>query len=185
MIIKGKFVTLRAIEQEDLEFLREMMNDPDLERLLVGWSLPISKLEQQQWFDATLKNRDSIRLVIESPENGAIGLIVVTNLDWKNRSARLGIKIANQKYRAKGIGSDTLMAIMRFLFTELQMHYLDAEIIAYNETALKQQQKCGWRIEGIKRKAVYKGGTYHDLYITGILKEEYDQLVHSSKYWET
>ena len=46
MKLVGKKVTLRAVEQEDLEMLRELTNDPDFERMAVGWSFPISKAQQ-------------------------------------------------------------------------------------------------------------------------------------------
>lgn len=46
MILKGEKVILRAIEREDQEFLKEMINDPELEKLVVGWSFPVS-LEMQ------------------------------------------------------------------------------------------------------------------------------------------
>ena len=37
MNIKGKIVTLRAVELEDMELLRGMLNDPEMEkRLWVG-----------------------------------------------------------------------------------------------------------------------------------------------------
>ena len=43
MNIKGKFVTLRAIEREDLELMIEMLNDPEIESLVTGWEFTISK----------------------------------------------------------------------------------------------------------------------------------------------
>ena len=184
MIIKGKIVKLRAIEEADLNLLLEMINDEELERLVVGWSFPISQVQQKAWYNTIIQERENIKLIIETPEDGAVGLIVVTNLDWKNRSARIGIKIARKTFRLKGIGSDALMALMRYLFNELQLHYLDSEILAYNEVARKQQEKCGWVVEGIKRKAVFKSGAYHDLYITAILKEDYDKLIQETKYWD-
>lgn len=40
MNIKGRFVTLRAIEEADFETLREMLNDSDMEQYVIGWSFP-------------------------------------------------------------------------------------------------------------------------------------------------
>lgn len=38
MFLQGKKVTLRALEEEDLEFVRSLINDPDIERTIVGWT---------------------------------------------------------------------------------------------------------------------------------------------------
>ena len=48
MNIKGKIVTLRAVELEDMELLRGMLNDPEMEKAVVGWSFPVSKYSQQK-----------------------------------------------------------------------------------------------------------------------------------------
>ena len=51
MNIKGKIVTLRAVELEDMELLRGMLNDPEMEKAVVGWSFPVSKYSQQKWYN--------------------------------------------------------------------------------------------------------------------------------------
>ena len=86
MNLKGKNVFLRAIEKDDLEFLRNMMNDSELESKVVGWSFPISKFEQEKWYENQLSNRNNIRLIVEV-ENKKIGLATVHDIDWKNRKA--------------------------------------------------------------------------------------------------
>jgi len=97
MNILGKYVILRAIEEEDLELLREMINDPEIERMVGGYSFPISKWQQKKWFELISNKQNDIRLIIETKEDGAIGFANIVNIDWKNRSAFHGIKIANKK----------------------------------------------------------------------------------------
>lgn len=185
MNIIGKVVTLRAIEEEDQELLREMVNDPEIEKLVGGYSFPVSKIQQKEWFESNNNTQNNIRLIIETNEDGAIGFANIVNIDWKNRSAFHGIKIANKKFRSKGIGTDTVMAVMRYAFEELQLNRLDGTIINYNEPSRKLYcEKCGWKVEGLKRKAVFKQNEYHDELIVGILKEEYESLIKENNYWE-
>ncbi|MBU5427919.1 GNAT family N-acetyltransferase [Tissierella pigra] len=184
MNIRGKFVTLRAMEEEDQELLREMVNDPDIEKMVGGYSFPISKSQQNNWFNNNVNNQNNIRLIIETEEDGAVGFANIVNIDWKNRSAFHGIKIANKKFGSRGIGTDTVMAVMRYAFEELQLNRLDGTIIKYNEPSRKLYcDKCGWKVEGIKRKSVFKQNDYHDELIVGILKEEYEELIKLNNYW--
>ena len=44
MIIYGEKIKLRAIESEDNAILLEMMNDPDIEMMVGGYSWPSSIL---------------------------------------------------------------------------------------------------------------------------------------------
>jgi RimJ/RimL family protein N-acetyltransferase len=184
MNIKGKFVTLRAIELEDQELLREMINSPEIEKMVGGYSFPVSKNQQDKWYETNSNNQNHIRLIIETEEDGAIGFANIVNIDWKNRSAFHGIKIANKQFRARGIGTDTVMAVMKYAFEELQLNRLDGSIISYNEPSRKLYcDRCGWKVEGIRRKAVFKSNEFHDELIVGILKEEYEDLIKANNYW--
>lgn len=183
MNIKGRIVTLRAMELEDQEILREMVNDPEIEKMVGGYSYPISKDQQLKWFNLNVNNQNNLRLIIETEEDGVIGFANIINIDWKNRSAFHGIKIANKGFRSKGIGTDTVMAIMRYAFEELQLNRLESSIVKYNEPSRRLYDKCGWAVEGIKRKSLFKINEYHDELIVGILREDYLELVENNNYW--
>lgn len=185
MNIKGKFVTLRAMETDDQEMLREMVNDPEIEKMVGGYSFPISKEQQLNWFHSNPNDQHNIRLIIETKEDGAIGYANLVNIDWKNRSAFHGMKIANKQFRLKGIGADAVMAIMRYAFEELLLNRLEGTIINYNEASRKLYcDKCGWAVEGVKRKSAFKLNEYHDELVVGILRDEYFDLLTNTNYWE-
>lgn len=183
MNINGKIVTLRAIERDDLGLLQEMLNDPEIEDVVVGWAFPVSKLMQERWFENSISDDRNLRFIIETPDDGAVGMATLTNIDWKNRRATHGIKIANRKNRTKGIGTDTVMAIMRYAFDELQLNRIDGSWFQENTASQRLYIKCGWTVEGVNRKCIYKRGEYRDLAIVGILAEDYYELVKNTQYW--
>ena len=78
------------------------------------------------------------------------------DIDWKNRRADHGIKISSHSNRAKGIGTDAVMAIMRYAFDELGLNRLDTSRFDTNEPSMKLYPKCGWKEEGVRREYVYK-----------------------------
>ena len=185
MNIKGKLVTLRAIEKEDLELMREMLNDPEIENLVVGWAFPVSKYEQEKWYENNIGNKNNLRFIVEiNDEKKAIGLATLTDIDWKNRKAMHGMKLSNKNYRGKGFGKDTVMAIMRYAFKELQLNRLDGCWFKENISSKTMYMKCGWQEEGCLRKYIFKNGKYRDLITTGILKEVYEKLVSENHYWD-
>lgn len=175
MNILGSKVVLRAVEREDVEKLRDIMNDPEVERLVVGWSFPVSKMEQEKWYEKALNDRNNLRLAIEILDTGElIGITGLWDIDWKNRKAYSGIKIGSVDYRGKGYGQDALVCTMKYAFEELQLNRLETEIIEYNKASYNLYcRKCGWKEEGRKRKSVFKNNGYHDMINIGILREEY------------
>lgn len=183
MNIYGKKVILRAMEPSDCEFVREMFNDPEMEKLVVGWAFPLSLYAQQKWYENHY-NDDNFRFIIEDKECGVVGIATLIDIDWKNRMAQHGIKIGNKALRGKGIGTDAVMAIMRYAFDELGMNRLNSSWFPDNLPSKNMYMKCGWKEEGVRRNYIYKNGRYHDLIETGILAEEYYELVRKNGYWD-
>ena len=64
MNIYGNQVYLRAIEDEDLELLRELQNSQEIEYMCGAWDLPLSKNRQQAWFKMLLQRDDEFRFMI-------------------------------------------------------------------------------------------------------------------------
>ena len=184
MNIKGKRVTLRAMEKSDCPLIVEMFNDPEMENLVVGWSFPLAEFAQEKWLEDHYRDQNNFRFVIEDENKQAVGIATLVEIDWKNRSAVHGIKIAQKADRGKGIGTDTVMAIMRYAFDELQLNRLETTWFATNIPSQSMYLKCGWQKEGVKRRSVYKRGEYRDLVIAGILAEEYHTLVAANRYWD-
>lgn len=184
MNIKGKKVTLRQMSLADMEMICDMFNDPELEDLVVGWSFPLSLEQQKKWYENHINDNTNFRFVIETDADGAIGIATLTNIDWKNRRGSHGIKLSKKEIRTKGIGTDSVMAIMRYAFDELGLHRLDGSWFDFNVPSQKLYQKCGWKVEGIRREYIYKKGQWRDLYIVGVLEEDYRNVLASNDYWK-
>ena len=185
MNIYGNRVILRAIEKKDCKMICEMFNDPEMEKSVVGWAFPISEFAQERWLDNHYNDQSNLRFVIETKEDGAVGIATLTGIDWKNRHATHGIKLASNAQRGKGIGTDTVMAIMKYAFDELGLHRLESTRFATNTASKKLFEKCGWLEEGIKKECVYKNGEYKDLVLIRILDSEYYDLIANINYWDS
>ena len=184
MNIYGKKVVLRAMELSDCKMIRQMFNDPEIEDMVVGWAFPVSDYAQVKWLESHYNDQRNLRFVIETPEDGAVGIATLMDIDWKNRRADHGIKLSSKERRTKGIGTDAVMAVMRYAFDELGLHRLEGSWFETNAASIGLYKKCGWVEEGIRREYVYKRGCYRDLTVVGILASEYYELVKRNRYWD-
>lgn len=174
MGIDGKKIYLRAMEPEDMPYYWDMINDPDVSLKVVGWSFPVSKQEQVNWYNRVIGDRNNQRFTIVLKETEKpIGMVTLCEIDWQNRSASHGIKLHPDCPKGQGIGTDAVMTLMRYAFEEVNLNRLDGGWITYNTASKRLYEKCGWHEEGIKKQAIYRNGQYHDLAFCGILKEEY------------
>ena len=183
MLIKGRIVTIRAIEKDDLQFLKELMNNNEIEIMTVGDHLPISMYEEEQWYFNNIGKKDFNKFIIENSKKNAVGLISLENIDWKNRCFEVPLKLVPNN-KEVGIGIDAHMAMLRYGFDELQMHRAFGRTLAYNEASLNMQRLCGYVEEGRLRKAVWKNGQYHDIILTSLLREEYYHFLDNERYWD-
>ena len=174
MSIEGKKIYLRAMELEDMDSYREMINDSSIARNVLGWSFPVSKQEQLKWYEKAVMDKKNLRFTIVLKEsNEVVGMVTLSEIDWQNRRASHGIKLSSNCPKRQGIATDAVMTLMKYAFEEMNLNRLDGGRIAYNTASQKLYEKCGWHAEGLKKKALYRNGEYHDQVITGILKEEY------------
>lgn len=185
MNIKGQIVTLRAIEQHDLQMLHKWTNDPEIQYWLGGWHFPTNLNNQNSWFSTLDVNSTNQRFAIEIEGLGLIGTANLVNIDWKNKNAFHGMLLGDKDIRGKGLGVDTVMAIMKFAFEELGLERLDGSMIEYNEASLKMYiQKCGWREEGRQRNWYFRKNRFWDKILVGITKSDYLSLIAKTNYWK-
>lgn len=175
MIIRYQDIVLRAIEFTDLELIREMINDPEIENMTGGGGLPVSKFQQEQWFKGLGERRNEVRLIIDTEEHGPIGTVILNNIDYRNLSAEFHSKIATSKeLRGKGYGTKATYALVKYAFEQMNLHCIYSHIIDYNIASQRVKEKCGFKKDGILRKRIYKNGGYHDIVVWSILKEDFE-----------
>jgi RimJ/RimL family protein N-acetyltransferase len=63
MLICGKKVRLRPIEESDLALMVQWFNDPEIAQLVGGWDFPISLAQQKEWYRSSLSDRRTQRWI--------------------------------------------------------------------------------------------------------------------------
>lgn len=186
MHIKGRILTLRAIERSDLPTLQKWANDPTTQDGIGEIHFPSSLDFHEAWFAELKTDRLNQRFVVETPEGVIIGISSIINIDWRNRHAWHGLVIGDSSHRGKGYGVDAIMATMRYAFDELNLERLDGSMIEYNAQSLATYcgPKVGWREEGRKKNYFYRKGRFWDQVIVGVTRADYMAVASTTKYWD-
>lgn len=173
----GEKLLLRPIELSDGELLQSLMNNALVSENVVGWSFPVSLHSQENWIKNSSNNSTNYRLVIVDNEtNEAIGITGLWDIDWHNQMAFSGIKILPQKIK-KGFGTEAIMLTQAWAFYVVGLRRLHGAILDFNGPSMGAYiKKCGWRVEGRQREAIFRKGGWHDLYNVAILKKDFDKL---------
>ncbi len=173
-MIEGEKVVLRALEKDDIENCWRWVNDPKITEGLT-MIFPISKYEEEQWYEGYIKNNKDKIFAIEV-EGEHIGNIGLHGIDWVNRKAELGIMIGEKEYWGEGYGTDAITTLLRYAFTRMNLHRVQLRVFEYNERAIRCYKKCGFTEEGVMRDDRFKDGMYHNTIFMSILRSEFDEI---------
>lgn len=181
-IFKGQLVRLSAFDHEEFGKVYANWNrDSELKRLMdSGASILYSEKAGKEFFEKMVKDDSpdhhffSIRALEDNRLLGDINLDVVNN--WLGRNAFVGIGIGNREDWSKGYGTDAMNLVLRFAFTEINLHRVTLTVFEYNPRAVRSYEKAGFRHEGRIRGALLRDGKRWDMFFMGILREEWIDL---------
>ncbi len=120
----------------------------------------------------------SIRTLEDDRLIGGIGLYLP---EVHGRDAFVGIVIGEREFWGRGFGTDAMRLILRYAFTELNLHRVSLGVHDYNPRALRSYEKAGFRIEGRTRKDVQREGKRSSSLWMGILRREWMQMQSGEK----
>ena len=133
----------------------------------------VSQAYEKKWIYDTIFRSSDIKLAICLKENDLhIGNIYLTGINYINRTAESHILIGDKDYWGKGYAREALLQLLKYGFNEHGLNRIEAHINADNPASLSMHTKCGYKKEGVLRKALYKNGRFKDVVVMSILKEE-------------
>lgn len=175
-MILGKQVRLRAIEREDLPKFVQWLNDPEVIRGLL-LNVPLSLTQEGAWFEG-LRGRPveehPLGIEIETSEGWRlIGNIGLNRIDWKERSAEVGIFIGDKRYWSQGFGRRAMILMLRHAFNNLGLHRVFLRVHDTNPRAIHSYEKAGFIHEGRMRQAHFEEGKFIDVLFMSVLRPEW------------
>lgn len=163
--MRYKDISLRALEPEDLPLLFEWENN------VKNWEIsntiaPFSMFILKRYIEDSHKSiyeTSQLRLMIEYiPDKLTIGTLDIFDFDPFHKRAGLGILIANEDYRRRGLASMALACIIEYCFKTLQLHQLYCNILANNTESIELFKKQGFIQSGIKKDWIKTLDKYSD-----------------------
>lgn len=174
-MITGKKVRLRAIERSDIPTFVRWFNDREVTRYLNRHE-PMSLAEEECWFKHRLDHPDGVIYAIETLDGVHIGNIGLHAINWKDRSATLGIIIGEKNYWDQSYGSDAIRTMLGVAFNEMNLNRVELAVFDFNRRAIRCYEKCGFTLEGREREVLFREGKYHNQLRMSILQREFRRV---------
>lgn len=185
MELKYGNTKLRAIEKRDCELLKFLINSAGVEKMVVGWNQPVSIDMQERWIEQYRNSNSIMRWMIELSNNITLGMITLRDIDWKNREAVMEIKTnPYETQRLEGDTKNASYAVIKYVFEELGLHRINSSILECNKFSRKLNESLGFQLEGILRKKIFKNNMWNDIYIFGLLIDDYIHYDDGQAPWQ-
>lgn len=180
-VFKGELVRLGAMDAEEAgKAFSRWTRDSEFRRLLDSGVFPLkSQKNLQDMVEKDLEENSinqhwfSIRKL---DDNALLGDIELYIYSWSARDAFVGLGIGEREFWGRGYGTDVMKVMLRYAFTEVNLHRVTLTVFEYNPRAIRSYEKAGFRHEGRMRQALNKEGRRWDILVMGILRREWLEM---------
>ncbi len=176
VFIKGKLIDLVVLDEETVEKTNwyNWFNDEENMRYMQKHYYPNTRALQLEFFKKEIENNPKKLQVgiYHKKDRVLIGTVSLNNIDFLNRECDIGGLIGEKKYQNFKNFLEACRLLIKHAFDSLNMHRV------YGGSIIREVDEMFCRVlrfthEGIRRKCIYKNGTYYDVYMIGLLKDEY------------
>ncbi len=171
-MIKGKQLTLRPHERDDLPRYVTWLNDPEVNHHLIQYA-SLNLDAETDWYEQQRKDPTQLNLAIVLNKSAKhIGNVSLSSINSKDQSAELGILIGEKSHWGQGHGRESIQLLVNFAFTELNLHRIYLRVDASHTAGIKCYTHCGFVQEGRLCDNVYHHGYFEDQFIMSILRSK-------------
>jgi RimJ/RimL family protein N-acetyltransferase len=153
-------VFLRDFCENDITSLVLYLNNKNVTKFLTSRIPQPYSVDDAKWW-VNIGSREGITKAVEV--NGKyVGSIGVTAGQFEsNRSAEIGYWLEESSW-GKGIATEAVMEMTEYVFSNTNIVRLYAPVFSPNKASMRVLEKCGYQLEGVLRKAIFKNGLFLD-----------------------
>jgi RimJ/RimL family protein N-acetyltransferase len=169
---------LRDLDPEDFEFVHRYSSDPQVTRYL-AWG-PNTEAETRafllraQTHAAARPRRDFELGVVDRSSGELIGGCGLHSRREASREYETGYCL-RRDWWARGVGSETLAALLDYGFRNLRAHRIYAQVSPGNIASVRILERLRFRLEGHLRRDEFVREEWHDTLIYALLEEEWQR----------
>jgi RimJ/RimL family protein N-acetyltransferase len=177
--LESERLWFRAPGQSDVAFFTQALQDPRIRRNLKIGRYPFSEEAEAKWMQrhAEMPAPDNATDVVMTfglkGSDAPLGNSGLHRISSLHRHAEWGIFIGRPEEWGKGYGREIARTMLRYAFGTLNLNRVYLRVNADNERGIKAYTAAGFKEEGLLRSHMYVEGTYVDMVMMGVLREEW------------
>lgn len=168
VFLEGDDINLRTVEEEDLEFIRNSFNLPEVRKNL-DQSVPQNLEQERDFFENVVCEDEPVNLAV-AVEGKMAGLVELR--EKQPGVGEIGIWL-HPDFHGEGYGTEACDLLLQYAFNELGYDRVMTRAFESNMASQRVWEKLGFTEEGRLRNQRFQDGEYEDVLVYGLLREEY------------
>ncbi len=159
----GTTITVGAFVPDDYAAMYCWANDVVAARL-DGAFRPVNLRDVVNWCESAGKDPTRVMLSIrQRTDPKIIGYLHIQNINAVHRSADIGIRIGEEKYRGLGYGKEALAIGLNYCWNHLNLERVGLVVFRHNKRAINAYKAAGFKKEGLLRRPFFIDGAWIDV----------------------
>ena len=172
-MLKGKAVTLRPVQEDDLPVLYEYILDVENRGEFYPRRIQtLTELRKEFHENGAWKDDFGLLVLVDNESEKVIGTIVWFTTVRYLTELEIGYIMYDATSRSRGGMTEAVKLLTRYLFDTMQFNRIRLCIATENGPSRRVAEKSGYQHEGTQRGAWWNGGRYYDMELYAVTRDD-------------
>jgi diamine N-acetyltransferase len=146
ILVRGERTVVREFVRRDVDLWCAWPRHRD--PLFDTYNAPVlTERQRELYYQQRIHAPDGSQYSVDDLQGRLVGRISLRDIDWRLGASVLGVSF-HPEHLGRGLGTDAMLAFLRYYFLPLKMNALFLDVAAFNRRAQRVYEKCGFRACG-------------------------------------
>ncbi len=171
-MLQGNVVRLRTVQERDLDDLYSKLNTLEYRGSFFPLDILGEPVFRRRFEESGFWSKDEGMLLMTEANGEVVGEIEFYPIINYLVGYELSYLLFGREHSGKGYTTEAVKLMTSYLFGRQRINRVQLAIHPENEASRRVATKAGYTLEGLMRGCWFHSGTYHDLEIWSVLRDE-------------
>ncbi len=171
-MLSGEYIEIKPMEKEDTNLLYSWMQDEKCKGNYLDMHMQYKESFLEN-YEKKFKDASKLYAMISDKQGQPIGIINYWEVPGSSTTLEIGLLIADEASRDKGLGKEALKLFTDYLFKTKNIMRLQYTTRTDNAGMKSIGEKIGYKLEGVLKKFMFVDGEFRDFILMAITRDDW------------